>query len=487
MGKLEKKIQRLNETSEGYATKDRKRKNQNPKDLRTQFEFDQSQVIYSNAFRRMSNKSQMIVRPIRDHFRSRMVHTFEVKEIATTLGDLFQLNNRLISAIALGHDLGHTAFGHAGESALRKIVAKELENYIGVKIKDTFPDRVKAFHHASNSARMLAFSMEETERQIVVSPETIHGVLTHSWSPWKGAADTAKGLKRMRATDRAVFGIPRTYEAQVVAIADQLAAINHDTEDILDAEQYTEYTPQRLSDEIAEEIVSYGLGQKRQSKLFDYLKATLLFQRERNYGRKQRIETAISEIYEAGKRVMKPGTLDTDAKEMPIPSPGDFGIFLDIYEKYIRRVLNQHTWFCGRNAMADAMITTVFNHIWSCFKKKQREAQPKLLEKKDERTGIGKPQDLRYFNHFLKFYGDTYRKRINRVTLQEEEQQTREMKFETWFYFLYHKCKAKGLRADRFITKLEHLVAVVDFIAGLTDRYCLEIFDATHGDFMTQG
>lgn len=133
--------------------------------------------------------------------------------------------------------MGHTPFGHAGEKAIQIILEKELTARFGLKFpkgeKEREALRRKIFHHSLNSARMLVKEKEFED----IPLQIIEGVLTHSWSSWKQEND---------------LPVPSSYEAQVAAIADQIASINHDTEDIIEGAPYTEYDKDRFSREIFE-------------------------------------------------------------------------------------------------------------------------------------------------------------------------------------------------------------------------------------------
>lgn len=177
------------------------------------FHEDLDEIVSSKPFRRLSNKSQVMVKPTRDHFRSRLIHTIEVNHIALAIGTRLDLNTILISAIAMAHDIGHTPFSHAGERIIREILRRELVTTFEAS-EQKLVDRL-IFHHSSNSARILLKKYDS------VQLPTISGVLTHSWAPWKQRDDHKNTL-------------PESYEGQVVALADQLASINHDTEDIIE-------------------------------------------------------------------------------------------------------------------------------------------------------------------------------------------------------------------------------------------------------------
>lgn len=152
--------------------------------IRTEFQRDRDKILHSKSFRRLKHKTQVFLSPYNDHFRTRLTHTLEVSQIARTISRALKLNEDLTEAIALGHDLGHTPFGHCGEGILNEILPN-------------------GFFHNLQSVRVV-----EVIENMNLCQETIDGILTHSW-----------GYK------------PKTPEAQVVQYADKIAYINHDIED----------------------------------------------------------------------------------------------------------------------------------------------------------------------------------------------------------------------------------------------------------------
>ena len=156
--------------------------------LRTCFQRDRDRILHSKAFRRLKHKTQVFLSPFDDHFRTRLTHTLEVSQIARTIARALNFNEDLTEAIALGHDLGHTPFGHCGEGVLNELVQG-------------------GFHHNIQSVRVV-----EILEKLNLCEETIDGILTHTW-----------GYK------------PNTPEAQIVQLADKIAYINHDIEDSIRA------------------------------------------------------------------------------------------------------------------------------------------------------------------------------------------------------------------------------------------------------------
>lgn len=224
--KLEDK--EINTLSE-FATKSRFSKGRKEAEdescIRTCFQRDRDRILHSKAFRRLKHKTQVFLSPFDDHFRTRLTHTLEVSQIARTIARALDLNEDLTEAIALGHDLGHTPFGHCGEGVLNDLVKG-------------------GFHHNIQSVRVV-----EILEKLNLCRETIDGILTHTWGY-----------------------TPLTPEAQTVQLADKIAYINHDIEDSIRAgiiaeddlpkdciEYFTSKQSKRLNKMIMEVIKnSYG-------------------------------------------------------------------------------------------------------------------------------------------------------------------------------------------------------------------------------------
>lgn len=173
---------------------------EDPDPVRTCFQRDRDRILHSKPFRRLKHKTQVFIEPVGDHYRTRLTHSLEVAQIARTIGRALRLNEDLIEAIALGHDVGHTPFGHAGERALDhalKSVDSSLE-----------------FRHYEQSLRVLDVLITAN-----LTHETRRGIGGHS-----------KGKNDLTAFD----GEPTsTLEAAVVRISDRVAYMNHDLDDAL--------------------------------------------------------------------------------------------------------------------------------------------------------------------------------------------------------------------------------------------------------------
>jgi dGTPase len=175
-------------------------------DVRTVYQRDRDRIIHQcKAFRRLAHKTQVFISPRHDHVRTRLSHTLEVSQIARTIAKALRLNESLTEAIALGHDVGHTPFGHAGEEVLDAVYREY--------------DETAHFHHAEHSVRVVTV-LERDGDGLNLCAETVDGIGSHS----KGR----RGLAEILGADR-----PLTLEATVVSLSDRVAYLNHDLDDCL--------------------------------------------------------------------------------------------------------------------------------------------------------------------------------------------------------------------------------------------------------------
>src|SRR5699024_1932261 len=175
-----------------YAQKSKKTRGrareEAPCPMRTDFQRDRDRIIYSKAFLRLKNKTQVFYAPDGDHYMSRLTHTLDVSQIARSAARCLALNEDLAEAIALGHDLGHTPFGHVGERVLNRLTSG-------------------GFRHSEQSLRVVDV-LEKDGKGLNLTFEVRDGILNHTKS-----------------------GNPATLEGKVVSLADRIAYINHDIED----------------------------------------------------------------------------------------------------------------------------------------------------------------------------------------------------------------------------------------------------------------
>ncbi len=227
--------------------------------VRTAFQRDRDRIIHlCQAFRRLAHKTQVFIATTQDHFRTRLSHTLEVSQIARTIAKALLLNEDLVEAIALGHDVGHTPFGHAGEEALDAVYRLH--------------DPEGHFAHHEHSLRVVD-CLERGGRGLNLSLETREGILSHS----KSMADLATDLAQ---------ATPPSLEAMVVRVADRLAYVNHDLDDslragLLTAEQVPRGVREVLGDRhsvrvgrMVEDLIAHSQDAPRLQMSAEVLEAT---------------------------------------------------------------------------------------------------------------------------------------------------------------------------------------------------------------------
>ncbi|WP_417142966.1 deoxyguanosinetriphosphate triphosphohydrolase [Raoultibacter massiliensis] len=176
-----------------------------PDILRNDYQRDRDKILHTKSFRRLSHKTQVFLAAEGDHFRTRLTHTLEVSQIARTIARALGLNEDLTEAIALGHDLGHTPFGHTGEEALSMCIARHR----GVHIDGSEGNLL--YRHNEQSLRVVEV-IENGGKGLNLTPEVRDGIICHTGS--------------LRA---------ETYEGRIVATADRIAYVNHDIDDAIRA------------------------------------------------------------------------------------------------------------------------------------------------------------------------------------------------------------------------------------------------------------
>lgn len=170
-------------------------------DMRSAFQRDRDRIVHCKSFRRLKHKTQVFLAPEGDHYRTRLTHTLEVSQIARSIARALRLNEDLTEAIALGHDLGHTPYGHAGEAALNSVL---------------IADGYKGFKHYEQSIRVVE-KLEKDGEGLNLTKEVRDGILNHGTSH-----------------------MPSTLEGRIVRLSDKIAYINHDIDDAIRAKIMTD-------------------------------------------------------------------------------------------------------------------------------------------------------------------------------------------------------------------------------------------------------
>ena len=172
-----------------------------PDPYRTAFQYDRDRILHCKSFRRLSHKTQVFLAPEGDHYRTRLAHTLEVAQIARSIARSLALNEDLAEAIALGHDLGHTPFGHCGERALSRAMTLWRQRVLGEE------HRERLFQHNLQSARIVEV-LERDGRGLNLTRETVDGIRCHT-----GDQKAA------------------TLEGRIVALSDRIAYVVHDIDE----------------------------------------------------------------------------------------------------------------------------------------------------------------------------------------------------------------------------------------------------------------
>lgn len=168
--------------------------------IRSKFQLDRDRIVFSKAFRRLKHKTQVFLSPLGAHYRTRLTHTLEVAQMSRTISRALQANEDLTEAIALGHDMGHTPFGHGGEIALKEVYAPE-------------------FCHNEQSLRVVDV-LENNGQGLNLTVEVRDGILKHSKGYGKVIAENPDDM-------------PFTVEGRIVRVADIMAYLNHDLDDAI--------------------------------------------------------------------------------------------------------------------------------------------------------------------------------------------------------------------------------------------------------------
>jgi dGTPase len=199
---LEEREEQLSPFASRSKTSRGRQKPEPPSPLRLEFQRDRDRILHSNSFRRLKHKTQVFIAPVGDHYVTRLTHTLEVSQIARTISRALNINEDLTEAISLGHDLGHTPFGHTGEDVLNEL----------------FPG---GFRHNEQSLRIVE-TLENNGQGLNLTWEVRDGILNHS----KTRVIDIMGKN---------WGQSGTFEGEVCKIADVIAYINHDIDDAIRA------------------------------------------------------------------------------------------------------------------------------------------------------------------------------------------------------------------------------------------------------------
>jgi len=344
----------------------------------------------------------------------------------------------LIDAVALGHDIGHTPFGHAGERAFQRIMRNEvlplcdpaslIKGFADAfGITDLAFEKAGApvnchwlFHHATNSVRII-------ERRINdITKQTRSGIRQHGWSPWD-----PPGLAK--------FGIPDTYEAQAVAIADQVAGLMHDIEDILSCE-LSEYDYGRMRSELPSFLgQETSLGFQKAQDMIDRWFLPRDCDIRDAWMRKRRLQYIVNSVVRESLNRLRgsnvTGSASSASPDTCLCVAEDTALLLAGCEEFIReRVIQTSSWFRHRDAVSSAIVNTVFT--------------------------------------FFRYRRDRTDSRVTKALMAFEASSTDEAYDRDQHYRLFRDAAKAGT-----VEQLVETIRVVDYVSGMTDDYIMEIQD----------
>ena len=278
-----------------------------PCPIRTCYARDRDRILHSKAFRRLKQKTQVFLSPEGDHYRTRMTHTLEVTQIARTISRALRLNEDLTEAIGLGHDLGHTPYGHAGERALDKLCDG-------------------GFKHYAQSVRVCE-KLEKDKKGLNLTKETLNGMYCHTEGP-----------------------LPFTLEGQVVRYADRIAFLNHDFEDSVTAGAVTE--------DMLPELVKSRLGRTKSERITSLIMSLI---QNFNEGALTMDEATDAAFWEFNDFMYKYIYLNTDGK----PKAEEYkvyGIVESLFNYYVNNP-NAMPNFYVETAYTDGITRAVADYI----------------------------------------------------------------------------------------------------------------------------
>ncbi|MGN1044186.1 MAG: deoxyguanosinetriphosphate triphosphohydrolase [Acutalibacteraceae bacterium] len=244
-------------------------------EIRTEYQRDRDRILHSKSFRRLKHKTQVFISPKGDHYRTRLTHTLEVAQISRTVARALRLNEDLTEAISLGHDVGHTPFGHAGESALNELCPS-------------------GFRHYDQGVRVLS-NLEKNGKGLNLTKEVLDGIKCHT-----------------KGTEAA------TAEGRVVRLCDRIAYVNHDIEDALRAgilnndkipKEFVEVFGNRFSERINTMVTSVILNSDKKdirmsgklAEKFDDMHRFMykeVYLNKRSFSEDQKVPFVINSLYE---------------------------------------------------------------------------------------------------------------------------------------------------------------------------------------------
>lgn len=446
-------------------------------EYRTQFQRDRERVVNCKAFRRLVDKAQIFSAEKGDYFRTRMTHSLEVNQIAKAIAYALNLNLDLTEAIALGHDLGHTPFGHQGERTLDDILGGKIDVGLNVSKKMLTMRCFGGFKHNYQSARILT-QLEEKYTEspgLNVSVQVIEGVLKHT--RLKDNIDLKdflpKGyIEKIKIADCGEKKVCATLEGQVVAIADEIAQRGHDVDDaltsgVMSIEEFIDRLKINKCSQLQNEI------QKEIEKI-DTSKRLLVDERELKIARivSSIIHYMISSTIKYSKNKIKEyeklGEI-TMANEIEIIT---FSPEVERINSYLERVVQKKVICNNEVAKADYNASMIVRTLFEKY-----YTNPRLLHEGTIRKIF--IETLRHNNKSVS--NSAINLDDGRIAIVNEEikEMTKDEIREDILIAYLNGDDSKKTEKDVIVFEKRRILvrAITDFIAGMTDGYALEEYE----------
>jgi len=447
-------------------------------EFRSKFERDRDRILYSKAFRRLSGKTQVFVTGHEDHIRTRLTHTLEVSQIAKTVVSYFGLDIALTEAISLGHDIGHTPFGHKGERILNSIMngSEEIKEF-----NNNISDEEKGFKHNWQSLRVLTKLEKKSEdyNGLNLTNYTLWGILNHSKLGWEEYENKLKVNFYRKSSNDFINKIINnennkswTFEGLIVRQADEIAQRHHDIEDGIIA---------NLIDKI--ELIE---------KFKECFSETKLYKEGRKYKNMvEKLEKNIKTEYHLP--ILSRLIVDFLAMNLINNTKENFKMLIDEYNIKSNKDFyeNKLKIFNGKNIFdivaynknfseqEDIFEKYLKNRILNSFKAQSMDGKANYIIKRLFKAYLSNPQQLpdKTIISFYRNYNENYLdKAINR-----------DKKMGLYFSPTLVGDLREKLKGDHFTNcndnryKCTLLRTICDYVSGMTDNYALNQYELLYG------
>jgi|GEM_PF-2247811 len=432
-------------------------------DWRTLYKHDVDEIVYKHAFRKLAQKTQIVVQPSDETFRTRLTHTLEVAQIADNFVSRLGLNRDLTKAIAFAHDLGRAPFAHVGERTLSRLLSQFVERAaVGRGVSKDQAEGITAkffFKHSHNSRRIL---QRKTDG---LSLLTLRSVVGHGWSPWKECSALESKdqvvdvlLRPITDGDKIFPGLARflpCYEAQAVALSDQITALNSDVEGLVYLEK--DSGPLRNEAVVLLQRLKFDDSTKKQARkvieefITDY-DATL--GKQRGWGRKYRLGRAQNSIIMSSLNRVHECKSYEESVDKPLAPDPIMAIALDVLERATRNLIYLSSEIRERDALAEVATTIMFTRFLTLEARHCSDS----TDSKEEKF-------IRKIRGDYESWKADYNKEILKETVEDGAVSLPGM-------------KNAVLSANGLWETVSQSVAIVDYISEMTDRFVIhDVFD----------